>query len=116
MMARVQNLYQIIVSTCKHIYMVNQESLLSDITWKGKIEGMGDMIFVLSYIGSLACILQKKTWKHNHRESNLHKNMMSSTGKQRDIFLYSCEKITFASERLLGYHKNIFTACNKYRQ
>jgi len=33
---------------------------LSDIIWKGIIEGMGDMVFVLSYIGSLACILQER--------------------------------------------------------
>jgi hypothetical protein len=48
---------------------------LSDITWKGIIESMDDTISVLSYIGSLASILQKKAWKHNHGESNLQTKM-----------------------------------------
>ena len=74
MMANVQNLRNSHVNVHSHRH-ANSRSPLSDITWKGIIESMDDTISVLSYIGSLASILQKKAWKHNHRESNLHTEM-----------------------------------------
>ena len=92
-MANVQNLRNSHVNVHSHRHG-NSRIPLFDITWKGIIESMDHTTSVLSYIGSLASILQKKAWKHNHGESNLHTEMWCRQQvSKRTYFCTHVEKV-----------------------